>query len=347
MTVTYREHATASEAWNDFHNKALAHGLTFDTDLSKEDRLASAFANLLQTPSPATHYFVDTYSGSASANGLSWATALSTMTAALALVQTGGTIHFRGKVAEECIGSNLVFDVTIIGHGSLHHADQPGSGDTAVHYGAAVWQAPASPTTATPLLKIRGRGWNIVNVLFDCPVDGAAIYLERNALSGTSEYDASHASIVGCDFRNGLYGVRDVGGCFNVLIKDCVFETLDATTSGAGIICTSTAVANPRRYRILNNFFQNDSSTEGSERHIIGAFVGSLIKENVFGTVKNTGKYIDLTGGSGNAVIKNALGGAYDTGDYVAGTNDMWLQNMVAAKATTAPDGLSLVAPGA
>ena len=46
-------------------------------------------------------------------------------------------------------------------------------------------------------------------------------------------------------------------------------------------------------------------------------------------------------------VAKNILGGVYDTSDYVAGTGDVWLQNAVAVKAVTAPDGLSLAAPAA
>lgn len=342
--MTYVTHANAGDAWNAFQNRCRELGLSFDTDLSKEDRLASAFANFLLPDTRGQHYYVDAHFGSASNNGLSWTTAFDTMTAALAAVGTGGFIHVRGKIDEECVGSNLVFDVTIIGHGSLHHADQPTS---AYDPNGAVWVPPSSPTATTPLLKIRGRGWKIINILFDCPVDSAGIYLERNALSGVSEFDAGHASIIGCDFRNGLYGIQDVGGCFNVTVRDCVFETLDATTSAAGIRCTSTAVANPRRWRILDCFFQNDSSTEGNERHIIGAFVGSLVKNCVFGTVKATALYIDLTGGSGNTVSLNVLGGVYDTSDYVAGTGDLWYQNAVAVKATTAPDGVSLVVPAA
>lgn len=282
--------------------------------------------------------------GSDSNDGRSWQKPFLTMGKALGQIRTFDRVFFVGVVKEELVGSNLAFDVQIIGAGSLHHADDP---STDYHMGASVWQPPASPTATTPLLKVRGRGWSFHNILFDCPVDSAALYFERNALSTTSEYDAGHAKVIGCDFRNGLYGIQDVGGCFNMLIQYCVFETLDATTSGAGIRCTSTAVANPRRWRILNNFFQNDSSTEGSERHIIGAFVGCQITGNVFGTVKATALYIDLTGGSGNTVSYNVLGGVYDTSDYVAGTGDLWYQNAVAVKATTAPDGMSLTVPAA
>lgn len=303
------------------------------------------YSDLVNDFEPIAPLFVDTFV-SGSGNGSSWAQAFKTMTEALSAVQTGGKIYFRGKVAEECIGSNLKFDVSIIGVGSLHHFDQPTS---AYHGGASVWQAPASPTAATPLLKVRGRGWKFENILFDCPVDSAAVYLERNALSDVSEYDASHASFYNCDFRNGLYGIQDVGGCFNVKVENCTFETLDATTSGTGIICTSTAVANPRRLQVLSCFFQADSTTEGNERHIVGAYVGSLIKGSVFGTVKGTGKYIDLTGGSGNIVFGNLLMGAYDTGDYVGGTGDSWAgnQSLSASFGGNDAQGRTLTAPAA
>jgi hypothetical protein len=267
------------------------------------------------------------------------------MAKAISMAQTGDTIYFRGKVTEEIVGSNLKFDITIVGCLSQHHADQPGSGATAVDYGAAVWQSPGSPTG--PLMTVRGRGWKFFNILFDVPTAYAAVKLQRNALSGLNEYDASHAGFYGCDFRNGLTGIEDAGGCYNVDVIGNTFETLDASASAAAILNSSTSVAAPRRWKIRGNFFQSDSTTEGNERHIVSPLVGSLVRDNVFGTVKGTGKYVDLTGGSGNVVAENILGGAYDTDDYVSGTADLWLQNAVAVKAVTAPDGLSLAVPGA
>lgn len=292
-------------------------------------------------------WFVSTYNGSDTLNdGTSWNSPFKTMAKAIAVAATGETIYFVGKIAEEIVGSNLKFDIRIIGCGSLHHADQPGSGATAVDYGASVWQSPASPTKS--LLTLRGRGWQLYNILFDLPTAYAGVRLERNSSSGLDEYDAGHASIIGCDFRNGLYGIQDYDGIFNATVDGCTFETVDATASAAAIITTAnTGVAASRRWRITNNFFQGKSSTEGNERHIVMALNGSLIKGNTFGTVKGTGKYVDLTGGLGNVVTDNVFGGVYDTGDYVAGTNDLWYGNRVAVVAVTAPDGVTLAAPAA
>jgi len=292
---------------------------------------------------PVAPLFVDTFIASPGNGYGGWANALDTMEDALTAVETGGTIYFRGDVREELIGSNLVFDVTIIGCGSKHHPDLPAAGYDG---GAACWRPPASPTEATPLLEVRGRGWKFQNILFDCPVDAAALKFVRNALSGVNEYDASHASVIGCDFRNGKYGIQDDGGVWNMRIEDNDFETIDAT-NGCAIINTSSSVAAPRRWVILNNRFQMDSSTEGNLQHLDSPLNGSTIMGNVFGTVKSTGIYVDLTGGAGNVVANNILGGVYDTSDYVAATGDLWYQNAVAVKVTTAPDGLSLDVPAA
>lgn len=269
--------------------------------------------------------YLDTVNGRDGNGGTKWSDAVQTMSRALTLAETGSKVYFVGDVREQLVGSNLKFDISIIGAGSLHHPDLPAAG---YHPGASCWRAPASPASTTPLLEVRGRGWKFENIMFDGPADAACVKLTRNSSSGTSEYDASHATFYNCDFRNGLYGIHSFDGIFNLTIERCVFETFDATTSGAAIIDSiNTGVAAPRRWRIIDNFFQTDSTTEGNERHIVAGIVGSLLKGNVFGTVKGTGKYIDFTGGSGNVVFNNLLMGAYDTSDYVPGTGDSWAGN--------------------
>jgi len=295
---------------------------------------------VLPQDSPHPALYVDTVNGIVGYDGLSWETPFPTMALALAAVETGGTIYFRGDVREELVGSNLKFDVTIIGVGSLHHPDLPAAG---YHPASCCWRPPASPTAATPLLKVRARGWKFINIFFDCPVDSAALYLERNALSGTSEYDPSHASILNCRFVDGKYGIQDVGGCYNVTVQGCEFKAM--TT--AAIANTSTAVANPLNWKIEDNLFPANVSGFGNATHLDSPLNSSYILSNIFGTVTSTALYIDLTGGNGNSVCGNVLAGAYDTSDYVPGTGDVWYQNACAVKAVTAPDGRSLDVPAA
>lgn len=292
--------------------------------------------------SPAPDLFVDTVLGANASDGTSWDSALATMTAALAVVQTGGRIFFRGDVREECTGSNLVFDVTIIGAGMLHHPDLPSS---AYHPGSSTWRPPASPTAATPLLKVRGRGWNFINIFFDCPVDSAGVYLERNALSGTSEYDASHATFYGCRFVDGKYGIQDVGGVYNVTVENCEFKAM--TT--CAIVNTSTAVANPLNWKIINCTFPANTSSFGNATHIDSPFNCAIIRDSLFGTVTSTALYIDLTGGNTNMVTRNLLMGEYNTNDYVAGTGDTWAgnQSLSASFGGNDAQGRTLTAPAA
>lgn len=283
-------------------------------------------------------FYVDPFIGSDANDGRTWATAFLTMSAALSAVATGGTVYFRGNVREQLVGSNLKFDVTIVGCGSLHHPDQPTS---AYDPAGACWRAPASPTAATPLLEVRGRGWKFINVMFAGVSDAACVLLSRNALSDVSEYDASHASFLGCRFVDGKYGIQDAGGVYNVTVQECQFKAF--TT--AAIANTSTAVANPLNWKVIDCLFPSNVSSFGNATHIDAPFNCAIIKGSFFGTVTSTGLYIDLTGGSGNMVSYNVFNGAYDTTDYVSGTGDTWYGNRCVVKATQAPDGVSILVP--
>ena len=279
--------------------------------------------------------------GSDSNDGLSWASAYLTMSKALANVKTLGRICFVGDVREELTGSNLLFDVTIQGCGSLHHPDSPAA---AYHPGAAMWRPPASPTATTPLLELRGRGWKFINIAFDCPVDDAAVVLTRNASSGTDEYDASHATFDGCRFLSGAYGIEDAGGGNNITVKNCEF----AGMTTAAIYGSSTSVANPRAWKIFDNIFPSHvGGALGNATHIDASLNEAVIKGNQFGLVVSTAKYIDLTGGNDNIVTKNFLGGDYDTGDYVPGTGDYWAGNTPVGSFGTSTGGITVDNPTA
>ena len=281
-------------------------------------------------------WYVNTQSA-ANGNGKSWDQPFTTMAAALAVAGTNDTIQFVGDVREELVGSNLVFDLTIIGMGtSPHHPDLPAAG---YNVGAACWRPPASPTAATPLIKVRGRGWRFVNILFDCPVDAAAIYLERNALSGTSEYDASHASIYDCRFDAGLVGIENAGGCGFVTVSGNRFRGL-TESGGAGIKCTSTSVAVPLMWTIEGNHFHNNAS------HILSSMSYSTIRDNVFGRFTAT-LSIDIDDqpsanqGEYNVITRNYLSGTYGATAYppgATGTNEWGGNNGSLTGGTTAAD---------
>jgi hypothetical protein len=315
-------------------------------DLSNPQMVFDQYGNPAYGPAGvAQAYYVDTVNGSTTNDGKSWNNPFSTMALALAAVQTGGTIFVFGDVREELTGSNLKFDIKIVGVGTLHHPDIPGTG---YHPGAACWRPPASPTEATPLMKVRGRGWQFHNIMFDCPVDAAALYLENNSGSGLTEYDASHIVVKDCGFMQGKYAIQAEGPIGNARILDNWFAILSET--GGCALFADTDGGPHYRWQVRNNFFVPAATAEGNkgnQSHIDIALHCGLIEGNHFGTVEATGKYIDLTGGQDNMVAYNVFGGVYNQDDYVAGTGDMWYQNAVAVIATTAPDGLTLTVPAA
>lgn len=312
------------------------------------ENAATELEAMLFGPQIGQSYFVNAdtgYTNKAGAgsdrnDGKSPRTPFLTMAKALLVAQTLDTIYFWGDVREELFGGNRIFDLSIVGLGSKHHPDSPGTG---YRTGGSMIRPPASPTAATPTLTVRGRGWKFVNVTFDAPVDAAAVKLSRNALSDTAEYDPSHARFIGCRFVDGKYGIEDDGGIYNVTVEDCEFKGF--TT--CAIVNTSTAVANPLNWKIRNCRFPSDTSGFGNAVHIDSPLNSSYITDSIFGTVVSTGKYIDLTGGNNNIVTKNVLAGLYDTTDYVPGTGDIWYGNRTVVKATYSPDGDSIQVPGA
>ena len=291
----------------------------------------------MTVPNRGKDWFVSTFDGSDQDTGKSWDRALATMAEALDRAQTHDTIYFVGKVAEEVVGSNLKFDIKIVGCGGLHHADQPGSGTDLYDYGAASWVAPGTPTTATSLIEVQGRGWQFHNIMFDCPVDAAAILLKNNAGSGLTEQDASHGIVSNCVFQQGKYGIQLDGGIGNYKVIGSDFAIL-SVSGGCGIFAATDGGPN-YRWKILDNFFVPAATTEGNkgnQEHIDVALFSSLIKGNTFGTVEATGHYIDLTGGQDNVVTENALMGTYAHADYQDAAGDMWAGNYTEAGITTA-----------
>jgi len=263
------------------------------------------------------HWFVDTINGLDGNKGTSADRPFKTMAKAISLAGTSDVIFFRGDVREEITGSNLVFDLTIVGCGTRpHHADLPATG---YHTGAAAWRPPAVESGTTPLLTVRGRGWRFINILFDAPSDAAAVKLETNALTGTSEYSAGHAHFVGCRFDGGLTGIEDAGGAGFVTVENCDFRGLTN-----GITCSSTAVAIPLRWNVVGNNFHDNTN------HLISSASRWTIKDNVFGkfTTESINTIFNTAQGEYNVLTGNVFSGDVDTAEgYTGDTTDTWAGN--------------------
>lgn len=263
----------------------------------------------------------DSTGGNDQNDGRSWTTAVRTMSEVFtnSLFGSGDVVYVVGKVREELTAPAGIHGVKIIGASSTRHPDAHTSNNG---YVGSAWVPPASPTAATPLLTLRQQGWEVHNMLFDCPVDAAAVKLNRDAGAGDAERDAGHAKFINCRFDSGLVGIENAGGAGFVQVRGCHFARL-TESGGAGIKCTSTSVAVPLSWIIEDNHFHNNAS------HILSSMSYSTIRRNVFGRFTAT-LSIDIDDqpsanqGEYNVIYNNHLSGTYGATAYPPGSNNEW-----------------------
>lgn len=274
---------------------------------------------------PGPRLFVDTVNGNDAKRGEEWASAIKTMERAFELMASHSTIYFVGNIREQLVAPNTVFDVRIIGAANRTRND------------GATWRAPASAAADLPLLEIRAQGWRMFNVLFNAPLDAAAVKLTRNALEGAAEFDASHFNALDCAFIGGAIGIQDDGGCHNYLLERCRFRDfvseLGPAATPAGILCTSTAVAVPLRGTIRKCEFINNVN------HVLSSMSSFIVEKNIFqreGHQNTALATLDTihNGGQGqqNIVQKNTFAG-FDAAEIVnvegftGSASDSWIEN--------------------
>jgi hypothetical protein len=154
----------------------------------------------------------------------------------------------------------------------------------------------------------------------DVPVDAAAIKLLRNAESGEDEYDASHAKFEDMRFDGGLTGIENSGGASFVTVRGCDFRGLTNA-----ILCSSTGVAVPLRWKIQFNEFMDNTN------HVISSFSRSVIRGNIFGkfTTEALNTIYNSAQGEYNVVgPDNVFSGDVDTAEgYTGDSTDTWAGN--------------------
>lgn len=235
--------------------------------------------------------YVDTVGGSNNNSGTSgWSDAKATMAAALAICTDHSTVYVVGDIREQINMPLGVQGIRIIG----------AAGGNTRHDDGVRWRAPASPTAATPLLTLREQGSEIENILFVADANAVACVRVRRAEDATWP-DGSHAIFRNCKFTGNPdtpvgIGIDDYGGGHHVRVENCEFNGLVTA-----IDSSNTAIANPLRWVIENNFF------EANTNHIVIGLDRSVIKANVFDRATTT--MIDISGGGvgKNFVIDNVF----------------------------------------
>lgn len=273
-------------------------------------------------------FWVDGNRGVDTNDGRSSSSPYLTMSKAFDNIASGDIIFARGNIREQLNTPAGVFDVTIMGPSPVTR--HPDAHTTNGGYSSFRWNAPASPTAATPLLNIRQQGWRIINGLFtgDSTNTVDCIQLFRDAGAGDAERDASHAEIIGCRFQGGRYGVVDSGGCARVHLFGNEFLTFSNSGNRAVTAVTGAGVGTLWGWEIVgNNFHANLTDIQAG-------FTGARIEENHFHFVSlGTTNVVAITtsGGSRNWVINNHMYAAFNTSGmnarFVLGTNDLYGPN--------------------
>lgn len=269
-------------------------------------------------------WYVDA-SRTGTGSGQAFDDAFSTMAAAFAVVGSGDSIYFTGKVLEQLVTPVQVFDVRVIGMGNRpRHADSTPAAlpISAGRIHASQWGPPASGAVAAQAtVRVLQQGWVFENILFTA-VDANAgmIELVRNADAGDAERDASHAVIRGCRFAGAGIGIKAGASgftelVFNVLVEDNRFNSCTFGIGGSGQF---------NQIVIRDNHFSMNTNS------VDVAMEGSAVYDNIFG--KFTTQSLETSGGVGtdpNVVTKNYLFGTYSiAGGYkVHDAADEWAGN--------------------
>jgi hypothetical protein len=294
-------------------------------------RVGDHLKESLEGDAPGDKLYVDANIGDDGGSyGESWDKPKRTLQGAVDLAYARGLdavrIHGNGKFREEVVIPNGMGGVAFIGsaYRKPTHADAPWPSGFS-------WLAPASPTAATPLVKVRSQGCSFRRILFDAPVDAAAVLLEGNALSGDSEYSAGACRLIDCRFDSGQSGIEDSGGAGFVVVEGCQFYRLTN-----GIKTLNTAVAVPLNWIVQGcDFFDNTN-------HIIVSASRWAIRYNTF--MKHTTVAISTVAvssqGEYNSVHHNMLSGTYsEAGGYFADTTDEWYNFLKAGATSDLPAG--------
>jgi len=306
--------------------------------LTNFDNGVTSFGAVLPSGYPLTgapHLWVQANYGNDGNTGKSPDSPFLTMARAFQFVESGGVIHFTGKVKEQLVSPAGIFDVTIIGEQTRpRHADDHTSDSLAVLGGrmAATWAAPDSPVSGQALLRIQQQGWHLHNILWAGFTTGtpASVEIVRNAASGDDERDGSHAWISSCRFAGGSKGVRFGATSYTENNFDCLIEDNEFSDCVIGI-------GGAQCYRLVlrgNRFLTNTN-------HIVLATTQCTLIDNVF--QNHTTDSINLTGGGGlNVITKNYLSGTYSVvGGYTkSNANDEWAGNF-----NTLAGGITVAAP--
>jgi len=282
---------------------------------------------------PTTDYFVDSALGSVDNDGLSWATALLTISAAMLLAAALGT---RGRARIFVAPGGYVEDIKTPLNDDCPFGQLIAVNPTPGSSFGAVWVTAATP--GVECLQVRARGWYISGFEFDALADAECVVLGEGV-----GCNAGGTIIEDCLFvgqNQGLYGIdfaNELASNPHVTIRRCGFYGFHSgSTDGKCITCTNSSHDQPRFVMIEDCWFGDSDNLIDM---VAQGFKESTIRRCTFyanGSYYNPDEKLNNGGGRDTYIYDNIFGGTYDHGGgYVAGTNDVW-SNLMAGGRTAA-----------
>jgi hypothetical protein len=275
-------------------------------------------------------WYVDSANGDDDYNGLTWASPLKTIAAAVEACSAGDTILLKGTFSEAVTCSKA--GVSFIGIGTTPRQTS--------------WTAPT--VAGSWCLKLAAAYCHVENIYFK-PV----IYTSSGIPSGIYLSGANWTTIKGCRFQGqtGSYKAiySPVCDSDNVHIQGCQFYYMNTATHGAAIFGVEAGGLSYSGWLIEDCDFNScttDIDINGRacvlrrNTHPIGGITAAgAVNAAVTGTA------IDLSGTSsgGNTVTGCSLAGAYTSTLYIGGAaGDNWAGNFAAITSTYCPNGITV-----
>lgn len=265
-------------------------------------------------------------------------TQLVTFQTALGVSLRGSVIVVAGQdYAESVIIPSTITYCTIMGGGPSRFRPKWGS-----------------DSSALPCLTVRGEGWVVDGIEFECPSAASGVRLEE--VPGSS-YTAYKTVIQNCVFDglwSGLYGIDFYGAPHRVCVYNNWFvEMNNGGNTAFCIYVTDSSHTNPYQCEIVGNRFMDSDNYVGSLGSVRG-FNVSLFQNNVFedGVLLTPAMMLDLRGGSRgyNIVTGNYFGRAYTnaSGYWANATtpDSCWVGNITESTPGTVGDnGMTIRVP--
>lgn len=287
---------------------------------------------------PNNVWFVDAENGNDNDSGKVWQKAFATINKLDDVLEEWDWVYLIGDTT----GFNEAYTCSLDGVRFIGAGNIPGQ---------CIWTAPT--VAGSWCLKLTGAFCRVENIRFRPVAYTTSGIPSAIQLAATADY----TSIVGCRFQGRADSYKAIympaAAVDNVKAIGNEFIYLNTATYGAAIFGAETGGQTFGGWEIVDNRFNSCVTA------IDMAMRACLVKGNTFdyvgvaatgdlGNVLSLGLDPSGTSSGGNTITGNYFGGDYALALYKPSTGgDNWMGNFAAIKATTCPNGVTVLPPAA